>query len=746
MTTYTVSNLNNAGAGSLRAAIEAANAAGGPSTIAFSVRGVINLTSALPDVTAPVTIDGNSAPTHTAGGPPVVEVNFNHHAGLTFASGAEGSQLLGLAVCGAGGNGVTLQAGSVTLAGNYIGLDLDGRAAGNAGDGVYVAATSSNDQIGANPGAAVGVISNVISGNRANGIVLDGATNNTLVDNYIGTDPTGAHAIANGGNGILLTNGANSNEIGGTAFTDPSTGAENNPTGNKGTTTPVFVVPPLGNLVSGNNANGILIEDNSQNNVLNGNFVGTAAGGNAPLGNRLDGVDINNADNNALIGCTVSNQPFVYYNVLSGNGANGLEVTSSNNVTVLANFFGIGADNATLVGNGRDGILVNGSSQNTLVGGIIPLGNVEGGNGKNGIEVTGTAGGFTTFNSFGGLLAFGGAAPNRNDGLLITATGGNQTVEVNAFSGNGNNGIEIGGFASGVTVDPNVVGLDITGAVAMANGGDGLLIDGFAHDNTIGGYTTIANGSAPRNAFSGNDGYGIAILGHAYANQVFNSVVGTDVAGTAAVANLKGGILIGGEATANTIGGIEKSPSAPVANLISGNDGNGITLQANSRFSLILNNEIGYNASGQPVLLNSGRPIAVHESRFNLFYGNQIATSGGASPPAVCADPHGDTIGAVTGLTLARPSFVAETAAYRHGGLPSLEDYRFAVPGAGGAAWNGGEGVGAFGASSDWSLPDRLDWSTVQAGFGSGGGWNEPGFAGADGGQIAARLMSLHTH
>ena len=33
---------------------------------------------------------------------------------------------------------------------------------------------------------------------------------------------------------------------------NPATGQANDPTGNKGTVTPVFVVPPLGNLISGN--------------------------------------------------------------------------------------------------------------------------------------------------------------------------------------------------------------------------------------------------------------------------------------------------------------------------------------------------------------------------------------------------------------------------------------------------------------------------------------------------------------
>ena len=54
----------------------------------------------------------------------------------------------------AAGNGVTLHAGGITLNNNYIGLALDGSAAGNTGDGVFVAATSSGNNLGFNPDAA----------------------------------------------------------------------------------------------------------------------------------------------------------------------------------------------------------------------------------------------------------------------------------------------------------------------------------------------------------------------------------------------------------------------------------------------------------------------------------------------------------------------------------------------------------------------------------------------------------------
>ena len=102
------------------------------------------------------------------------------------------------------------------------------------------------------------------------------------------------------------------------------------------------------------------------------------------------------------MGCKFVNNPFVYYNVVSGNRRNGLRVTNSDNVTVQGNFFGVGANNTTIVKNRLDGILVDGGSENTQVGGVIPLGNVSAGNGLNGIAVLGKARGFVTFNTFGG--------------------------------------------------------------------------------------------------------------------------------------------------------------------------------------------------------------------------------------------------------------------------------------------------------------------------------------------------------
>ena len=244
-------------------------------------------------------------------------------------------------------------------------------------------------------------LSNVISGNGGNGIGIYGGGGNQIAMNYIGTDASGTVALGNAKNGILVIDGARGNIIGGQA------------TGGNDPTADVFVRPPLGNLISGNRGNGVLITKRATRTILSGNFVGTSAAGDSAVANGKDGVAIVNASGNQLIGCTFQQSPFVFYNVISGNGGNGLAITNSNNTTVQANFMGVGAENDTVLPNGGNGLLVSGTSKNTQVGGVIPLGNVISGNAENGIDVSGRASGLISFNTFAGIYAFGLAAPNR---------------------------------------------------------------------------------------------------------------------------------------------------------------------------------------------------------------------------------------------------------------------------------------------------------------------------------------------
>ncbi len=457
--------------------------------------------------------------------------------------------------------------------------------------------------------------SNLISGNGGNGIRVEG-DDNVVSMNVIGADATGRFAVPNARNGILLTNRASGTMIGGTA------------TGGNDPTNGVFVRPPEGNLISGNGENGVLITGGARANTLAGNFIGTAASGNAPLGNAGDGVAIVGANGNSLLGTTFEQPPFVFYNVLSGNGRNGLRITNSDDTTVQANFTGVGADNATVVANGQSGILVSGSSANTIVGGVIPLGNVNSGNNRYGIEVKGKATGFVAFNSFVGMVAFGGTAPNRLDGIHITATGGNNTIRTCLVAGNYGNGIVIAGDATGVTVEDTAAGTNSAISAAIPNGGSGIVIKGRAHGNAIGGFQPSVETKVH---LSGNLRYGIEITGKARNNRIFNSVIGAGFEAVNPIPNALGGIFLGSGTSGIVIGGEDPLQ----ANRVLYNGGTGITIASSTR-NQILGNEIRANVGYGLYASGSCRRTRVIE---NLFAGNTLGSVNIASATGISYVP-----------------------------------------------------------------------------------------------------------
>ena len=461
-------------------------------------------------------------------------------------------------------------------------------------------------------GGTSGKDCNLISGNAGNGISLSASSHNEIIGNYIGTDLTGTLNCGNSGDGILVTAGSLGDFIGGEE------------TGGNDPTNAVFVRPPEGNLISGNGANGVLITGQATQTTLSGNFIGTTLSGVTALANALDGVDILNASGNSLLGCALSTDPFVFYNVISGNGANGLQITNSNNTTVQGNFFGLGADNLTPVGNTLNGVVVEGTSNNTIMGGPIPLGNVDAANGENGILVQGTASGFVSYNTFCGLAAFQTYTNlgNGNDGMLITSTGSNILLRTNVITENANDGIEIGGNAKGVVVSGNIIGLDTQGTAPMGNKNNGVEIDGTAHNILIGGPQLTFN-VIPHNAISANGGNGVAIDGNAYDNVVNFSYIGTDLTGQDAFGNAEAGVYIGPGTHSNTIG----SSVPSLSTVISGNDGNGITISESSG-NTIEGCFIGTNTFGLASLGNGNDGVYITNSSNNTIG----ASSASATP------------------------------------------------------------------------------------------------------------------
>jgi len=487
-------------------------------------------------------------------------------------------------------------------------------------------------------------LSNVISGNRGAGVSITGAgaTNNHVAMNFIGTDVTGTLRRGNGGNGVVITAGATGNLIGGEA------------TGGNDPTKGVFVRPPQGNLISGNYANGVLISEGAESNQLSGNYVGTTVSGLAPLGNTLDGVAIVGADNNSLLGTTLNQNPFVFYNVLSGNGGNGLRITDSNDTTVYANFMGLGRDNKTPVPNGGNGLLVSGNSQGVTLGGVIPLGNVISGNKGNGIEIRDTVSGVNSWNSFVGMVAFGGAAANGKNGILITST--NPAFEINhqqtwniirtsLIGGNVGNGIEIAGNASGVQITDTAIGTNWNIMRPLANGGSGIVVGGTAHNIALGGFQPSIEqlDTTASVHLGGNKGYGLEIRDLAYDVTVFNTVVGAGVGligpsirKAIKLPNGKGGIAIGPGVSDVAIGSGLSVPNGYSA-AVAYNNGVGITIEGARNVS-VEGTKVESNAKGGIQIKGGTNVLIGTETSPNSISGNTgfgVSASGTLTGSAV---------------------------------------------------------------------------------------------------------------
>jgi len=448
-------------------------------------------------------------------------------------------------------------------------------------------------------------LSNVISGNKASGIEISGGNENRVSMNYIGTDITGEVDLGNGHQGILVTDKSANNLIGGEA------------TGGNDPTNGVFLQPPLGNVISGNDANGVLINGKATGNQLSGNFIGTDSSGNVALGNSGDGVLIDRADGNSLIGCTFQEDPFVFYNVVSGNGGNGLRVNNSDNTTIQANFFGLGADNDTPLGNALNGVVVEGSSAHTAMGGPIPLGNVTVANGQNGIAVQDKASDFFSYNTFAGVSAFGEQTNlgNWQDGVLITSSGKDILLRTNVISGNSDDGVEISGKARGVQVSENIIGMNWDGSSAMANRGNGIEISGKARDILIGGALETPS-VIRRNTISANGEFGVAVLGKAKNTLINHSYIGTDIAGEFDFGNVESGIYLGPGTSGATIG----STDAALLTVISGNGDSGIAMIGTSG-NTVIGSYIGTDVTGLLDIGNDENGVDLINSSKNTIGG-----------------------------------------------------------------------------------------------------------------------------
>jgi hypothetical protein len=479
-----------------------------------------------------------------------------------------------------GGNGIEANA-PVVVQSNLIGTDVSGNVAlGNTGDGVLLGSGAAGSLIG---GTGAG---NIISGNGDDG-VFSGASGTSVAANYIGVNAAGAAALGNGKSGVVVSNAA-ADTIGGTAG-----GARN--------------------LISGNSGQGVYILGARSNGTLvYGNDIGTDTSGSAKLGNGANGVYISNASGN-FIGGSLAGAA----NVVSGNGQSGILIAGplATGNSVLANLIGTDGTGTTNLGNGQQGILIDSAGDNTIGSPTAP--NVISANAANGVEITGGGahGNTIGYDLIGTDITGTKALGNAANGVYISNAPGNR-VTGNVVSANGASGVLIASSSAvGNLVDGNLVGTDISGSMGLGNTLYGVFISN-AGGNTVGVPAGTVSPGADANVISGNKTAGVVIAGpSASANLVQGNVIGTDLLGGTAVANLGDGVLL--EGPCNTVQG----------NTISGNQANGVEIVGTfATGNHVQGNHIGTDVSGTSALANSLNGVEV-ESAGN-FIGGASAGNG----------------------------------------------------------------------------------------------------------------------
>ncbi len=341
-----------------------------------------------------VAADGNTAIPNGLSGIGIHGAHHNQIGGNEAGAGnvISGNADTGIYIAGAGTS-------YNQILGNLIGTNSTGdMAVGQGRYGIMIGEGASYNDVG--DGSAAG--RNVISGNQYPGILIGGSatTGNTVRGNYIGTDKTGTARLANKndgivldsatygntieqnvisgngtsnyGNGIIIISNAHHNivranligldkngkfAIGGqpSGGVDLGSGAHHNQIGGPNVDDR--------NVISGNGTDGIFIADAAtQDNVIQGNYIGTDVSGALPVPNLWGLYIVNNPSNNHIT-----------ENLVRYNKGHGLEIRNSTNNEIANNSivdngeFGLhfteGAhhyliENNDIARNGRDGVRV----------------------------------------------------------------------------------------------------------------------------------------------------------------------------------------------------------------------------------------------------------------------------------------------------------------------------------------------------------------------------------------------------
>jgi len=522
--TFTVTSLGDSGAGTLRQAIIDANATEAHDTINFAIGlgmplidRVININTALPEITKPITIQGPD----NSGAKIVLDCGGGSFAGLRIAANSSTVRRLVIRNCryGIHVNG----ANTMVIAGNSLGSFPSN---GNSDYGIYL--VNSNSSI---IGGDTIADRNVISGNAKHGVVISGGSTNNVRGNYIGVDATGTVRKGNGYSGVAIFSSFG-NTIGG------SSSARRN-------------------IISGNVYNGIEIHSNG--NYVSANYIGLDAAGTQVISNTI-GVMISGSSYNT-IGGNIS----LLRNVVSGNKT-GIQIQKFNNNTsrenhILGNFIGTDPSGTMAMAN-EQGVIISNGQDNLIGGSALGEGNLISGNTKDGIYLVNAGTRATTIkgnrigiNQAGNqALANGRYGINLDYGPISTHIGGRESSAGNVISGNGKSGIydfnrESDLEPSDIVIEGNIIGMDPSGTIAIPNQENGITL--YRYRVTVGG---VAPGAG--NTIAHNIGAGVRIDRHYFnpvrGNAIFsNGGLGIDLGEQGVTPNDEGDLDTGGNEQQN---------------------------------------------------------------------------------------------------------------------------------------------------------------------------------------------------
>jgi CSLREA domain-containing protein len=232
----------------------------------------------------------------------------------------------------------------------------------------------------------------------------------------------------------------------------------------------------------------------------------------------------------------------------------------------------------------------------------------------------------------------GASAGTGANGLHITA--GSSLVTglvinrfVPAFPSGGGNGIflETGG---GNVVRGCYIGVNVAGTAALGNGGSGVLISNSAN-NVIG----RTDPSQRTNVISGNGTHGVAVAdGSADTNTIAGNRIGTNAAGTAAVPNGSSGVSI-------TAGSDNVVGSAMVGDtLLSGNVGDGVSINSPAIGTVVQNCWVGLNAAGTAAIGNQGQGIDIGGASGAVIGPGNVASGNALSGILLISGATGNTV------------------------------------------------------------------------------------------------------